>query len=42
MRLHLQKYDIEIKYKPGKVLLLADILSRICINTDHNILEKET
>lgn len=28
MRLKLQKYDLEIKYKPGKELLLADALSR--------------
>lgn len=28
MRLATQKYDIEVKYKPGKELLLADALSR--------------
>ena len=42
MRLHLQEYDIEIKYKPGEDLLLADTLSRNCIYPDDNILEKET
>lgn len=28
MRLQLQNYDLEIKYKPGKELLIAEALSR--------------
>ena len=28
MRLKLQRYDLEVKYRPGKELLLADALSR--------------
>jgi hypothetical protein len=29
MMLRIQKYDIEIKYVPGKDILLADALSRL-------------
>lgn len=32
MLLQIQKYDIELKYKPGKQLIIADTLSRAYIN----------
>lgn len=41
MRLKLQKYDIEIKYKPGKELLLADALSRHFLVEQSNGREKD-
>lgn len=44
MRLHLQKYDIIVKYKPGKDLLIADALSRDCVyknSSEEKILETE-
>ncbi|XP_063360657.1 uncharacterized protein K02A2.6-like [Cydia amplana] len=41
MRLHLQKYDIIVKYKPGKDLLIADALSRHNLKTNDNLLEQE-
>jgi hypothetical protein len=41
MRLHLQKYDLIVKYKPGKELLIADTLSRHNIKTSDNLLEQE-
>jgi len=30
MRLRLQKYDIKVRYVPGKFLYIADTLSRAC------------
>ena len=30
MRLHLQKYNIKVRYVPGKFLYIADTLSRAC------------
>ena len=41
IRLKLQRYDLLIKYKPGKELLLADALSRAYINNEKLNLEKE-
>lgn len=41
MRLHLQKYDIDVKYRPGKELLIADALSRNYIKSNDDIKEKE-
>lgn len=40
--LTLQPYNITVKYKPGKELLLADALSRAYMDTDNfSILEDE-
>ncbi|XP_063635107.1 uncharacterized protein K02A2.6-like [Cydia splendana] len=36
-----QKYDIIVKYKPGKDLLIADALSRHNLKTNDNLLEQE-
>lgn len=39
LRLNLQEYDIEIRFKPGKDLLIADALSRCYVND--NICNKD-
>ena len=36
MRLQLQKYDFELRYKPGKELIIADTLSRAYISSTEN------
>ena len=41
IRLRLQKYDIEVKYKPGKELLIADALSRAYSKEEIKSLSKE-
>ncbi|XP_024890884.1 uncharacterized protein K02A2.6-like [Temnothorax curvispinosus] len=40
MRLQLQKYDIDLRYRPGKELILADALSRAYVK-EHNAAEWE-
>ncbi|XP_024876805.1 uncharacterized protein K02A2.6-like, partial [Temnothorax curvispinosus] len=40
MRLQLQKYDIDLRYRPGKELVIADALSRAYVK-EHNIAEWE-
>ncbi|KAK9693116.1 hypothetical protein QE152_g34422 [Popillia japonica] len=37
MLLQIQKYDIDVKYKRGKDLVIADALSRAYINDKQNI-----
>ena len=41
IRLGTQKYDIEVKYKPGKELLIADALSRAYLKDDKHDFETD-
>lgn len=41
IRLGMQKYDILVKYKPGKELLLADALSRAYLKDEDHAFEEE-
>uniref|UniRef100_A0A3P9IGQ4 Gypsy retrotransposon integrase-like protein 1 n=1 Tax=Oryzias latipes TaxID=8090 RepID=A0A3P9IGQ4_ORYLA len=41
MLMRLQKYSLEVKYKPGKELHVADALSRACLNEHKEILIDE-
>jgi hypothetical protein len=39
LQLKLLKYDLDVKYLPGKEMLIADILSRDCNNVHENYVE---